>query len=375
MVRTDVAVIGVGAMGSMALWRLAGRGAQAIGFEQFAPGHDRGSSHGESRIIRTAYFEGAAYVPLVRRAFSLWRDLEREAGTTLLTLTGALMIGHPESAVVAGALASARQHGLAHTVLDATAMAARFPQHTLAADEVAVYEEEAGLLRPEAAILAATARAEALGATVLRQARVERIEPDADGVTIVAGGETYRARHAIVSAGAWLGALLPRAGLPLRVERQVSHWCRVADPRSFAPDRFPVFIRELPGGRYRYGFPSLDGETIKVGVHHEGATVDPEQPDRKVGREDVEPIASYIAACLRGVDPDPARSLTCMYTNTPDEHFAIGPLEGLPNLTLVSACSGHGFKFAPALGDLAADLALTGVTAQDIGIFSPARLR
>jgi len=136
-----------------------------------------------------------------------------------------------------------------------------------------------------------------------------------------------------------------------------------------------VFIRELPGGRYRYGFPSLDGETIKVGVHHEGATVDPEQPDRKVGREDVEPIASYIAACLRGVDPDPARSLTCMYTNTPDEHFAIGPLEGLPNLTLVSACSGHGFKFAPALGDLAADLALTGVTAQDIGIFSPARLR
>src|SRR5437588_111710 len=201
MADADVLVVGVGSVGSMALWRLAGRGVRAVGLERFEPGHDHGSGHGESRMIRSAYSEGPRYVPLVREAFGLWRELEAEAGAELLTVTGGLMIGRAAGALVAGALASARAHGLEHEVL----------------------------------------------------------EP----------------------AAAWLGGLLPGLGLPLRVERQVMTWFPADEPDRFAPERFPVFIRERPGG-HGYGLPSLDGRTVKVAIHHGGRPVDPDRPDRAV---------------------------------------------------------------------------------------------
>lgn len=292
MMDADVVVVGVGAMGSMAAWRLAARGARVLAFDQFEPPHDRGSSHGESRIIRTAYFEGPGYVPLLRRAFELWRQLERESGTSILTMTGALMIGRPESAVIAGTLESVRAHGLAHEVLDRDAMAARYPQHRLDADELGIYEADAGLLRPERGVAAAIARAESLGATVRRDTPVAAIDVvGSDEVRVTAGDEVYVARHVVVSAGSWLGDLLPQVRTPLRVERQTPAWFPVHQPALYGPERFPVFVRALRVGdgegddRHRYGFPTLDGATAKVAIHHEGVTTRADALDRTVYAE------------------------------------------------------------------------------------------
>lgn len=368
---TDVIVVGSGTMGSMALWRLARRGAAAVGLEQFTPGHDRGSGHGESRMTRTAYFEGPEYVPLVQAALPLWRELEAEAGAELLTMTGGLMIGRPDGELVAGALRSARAHGLACELLDPAGAAERFPQHRLAPDEVALWEAGAGVLRPERAIRAAAGRAAALGAELVTGVRVTAIEADGDGVAVRAGDAVYRARRAIVCAGAWVGRLLPAAGLPVVVERQVMTWFPAADPASFAPERFPVFVHER-AGRAGYGLPTLDGATVKVAIHHGGAPADPDAVDRTVTDADVAPAAAFVAETLPGLTPVPSRAEVCLYTNTPDLHFVVGPA-GPSGVTVVSACSGHGFKFAPVIGEIAADLALDGRTAHDIAGFSPAR--
>jgi sarcosine oxidase len=369
----DVVVVGVGTMGSMALWRLARRGASVLGLERFEPGHDRGSGHGESRMIRSAYFEGPGYVPLVRSSFRLWRELEAEAGEELLRPTGALMIGRPDHPLVAGAMRSARAHGLAHEVLTPAEARARFPEHRLEPDEVALWEAEAGVLRPERAIVAAATRARALGAALIPGVRVTAVEADGGGVTVRAGERAWRARHAVVSAGAWLGGLLPMLELPLAVERQVMAWFEARQPERFAPGRFPVFIHER-GGVYGYGLPTLDGRTVKVGVHHQGRPVDPDRPDREVTEADVAPAVRVAAEMLEGLQARPARAQVCLYTNTPDGHFVVGPAPGLPGVTLLSACSGHGFKFAPVMGEIAADLALAGGTDHPVTEFSPGRL-
>ena len=366
----DVIVVGAGTMGSMALWRLARRGASVIGLEQFAPGHDRGSGHGESRMIRTAYFEGPEYVPLVQAAFPLWRELEAEAGVDLLTMTGALMIGPPGGELVSGALRSARAHGLAYQLLGPAEAAARFPQHRLAAGEVALWEEGAGVLRPERSIEAAAGRARALGATLVTGARVAAIDDAFEAVEVRAAGAAYRARHVVVCAGAWLGRLLPRLGLPLVVERQVMTWFRADDPGRFAPERFPVFVHERPGRPAGYGLPSLDGATVKVALHHGGRPGDPDALDREVTHGDVAPVSAFVAEALAGLAPSPVRSAVCMYTNAPDERFVAARMG---RVTVLGGFSGHGFKFAPVMGEIAADLALEGMTAHAIESFNPMR--
>jgi sarcosine oxidase len=332
-VDTDVAVVGAGTMGSFALWRLAKRGVKAIGFERFEPGHDRGSGHGESRIIRTAYAEGSSYVPLVRSSYPLWRELEREAGVSLLTMTGGLAIGHPGGSLVEGALKSAREHDLAHEALDAGRLRERYPQFAVGAAEVAVYEEAAGVLRPEAAIRSAARQAHELGGTLHVNTVVEAVEEARGGVEIRAGGRTYRARRAVVSVGPWLGKLLPGLGLPLVVERQVLAWFPAREPGLFAPESCPIFVYQEEGLEW-YGFPSLDGETVKVAVHHHGQTADPDDIDREVHPEDVGPISRLVRERLPDLIPTPARSQVCMYTNTPDEHFLVGSAPGRPNVVL-----------------------------------------
>jgi len=371
-VDADVAVVGAGTMGSFALWRLAKRGVKAIGFERFEPGHDKGSGHGESRIIRTAHPEGSFYVPLVRSAYPLWRELEREAGASLLTMTGGLLIGRPEDTLVEGALESAREHDLPHEVLEAWQVEQRYPQHLIGADEVAVYEEAAGVLRPEAAIRAAARQAEEMGATLFKNTAVEAVEETGNGVEIRAGGRTYRARRAVVSVGSWLGKLLSDLGLPLAVERQILAWFPARDPSLFAPDRCPIFIRQ-EGGVEWYGFPSLDGSTVKAAVHHRGQEADPDGIDREVRQEDVKPISRLAREYLPGLVPTPARSQVCMYTNTPDHDFLVGFPPGRPNLVLLGGFSGHGFKFATIMGEIAADLATEGGTTHPIGGLSPKR--
>jgi sarcosine oxidase len=369
----DVAVVGLRAMGSMSVWRLAARGARVVGFDRSRPPHDLGSSHGESRITRTAYYEGPWYVPLLRESFGLWRELEREASTELLSMTGALMIGRPDGELVSGALASARAHHLDHQVLDTAAARRRLPQHRLEDSEVALIEPSAGLLRPERCIEAALGRAAALGATLYLDTVVESLTPVDEGWACRTAAGVVIARQLVVAAGSRAGTLLPELAPLLSVERQVMAWFPVDDLEGFAPDRFPVFCHEYDGGRMCYGFPSLDGRTIKVAVHHDGPIVDPGASAQPVTAAELEPVVRFVEQRLHGVRPTVDRALPCRYTNTPDRHFIVDRLSQ-PGLTVLSACSGHGFKFACVLGDVVADLVLTGATSRDIEHFRLGRL-
>ena len=356
----DVAIVGLGAMGALAAWRLAVRGVRVIGFERLRPGHNQGSSHGDTRIFRTAYFEGPEYVPLLQRANRLWRQLEKDSGAELLTITGGLAIGPLQGQLVAGVLASARANHLPHRLLDAAEMERRFPQHRLERGEVGVLEEEAGFLRPERSVAAATARAEAVGARLLTETEVIAIQATGGGVVIETSRGRYAAERALIAVGAWTSKLLPELRLPLRVERQVMAWLAVDDSPAFAPPGFPVFIREVEAGRFRYGFPTTDGLTIKLGVHHEGTDADPDSIDRDVGEAELQPLRDFARDNLRGVTGRVVEACVCMYTNTPDERFLATSPGVLPGVTVLSACSGHGFKFAPVMGELIADSILDG---------------
>ena len=361
----------------MALWRLAARGATPLGIEQFAPGHDRGAGHGESRIIRTAYAEGPEYVPLVREAFGLWRRLEEETGTELLTMTGGLMIGRPDTDLVRGALESARVHGLAHEVLDAPAMAARYPQFRLRDDEVALLEADAGFLRPELAIVTAVRRATELGARIVTATRASSISGgDGRHVTVRAARQSYEGRHAIVCGGAWNPSLLPGPASRIVVERKVMTWFEADDAGLFALGRFPIFMWNREGIEW-YGFPSLDGATVKISVHldgtERGAGIDPDHLDREASTEDLELVTRVVGAAFPHLRPAVVRSRVCMYALTPDLHFMIGRPAAMPAVTFLGGFSGHGFKFAPVIGDIAADLALEGATARPIDKFDPDR--
>jgi sarcosine oxidase len=342
-------------MGALSAWRLASRGARVIGFERFRPGHDRGSSHGDTRIFRTAYFESPEYVPLLQRAHQLWRQLEQETGAELLTMTGGLAIGPADGELVSGVLRSARENQLPHRLFDPSEMNRLHPQHRLEPGDVAVRDEEAGFLRPERAVAAAAARAEALGARLMTDTEVTAIKAADGGVIIETSRGRFAAGRALVAAGAWTSKLLPQLGLPLEVERQVMAWLSVDDPDSFSPQRFPVFIRELAGGRFRYGFPTTDGRSIKLAVHHEGTGADPDSIDREVEDADLLPLREFAREKLRGVTGEVVDARVCMYTNTPDERFLATSPIGLPGVTVLSACSGHGFKFASVLGELMAD--------------------
>jgi sarcosine oxidase len=366
----DLAVIGLGGMGSAALWRAASRGVRAVGIDRFEPPHDRGSTHGESRIIRTSYFEDPAYLPLLLEAFPLWRELERDSAEQLLTMTGAAMIGRRDSEVIAGALRTAEVHGLAHQVLTADQAARRFPQHRLHDDDVVFHERDGGVLRPEACVSSALHAATRRGARVITGTRVQRVEPHGDGVRVHTDGELIEARSAVVCAGPWASELLPELPVPLWVERQVNIWFPVRDPDLYSPHRCPVFIREMPGGRFIYGSPSLDGATIKLAVHHQGSRTDPNTVDRTISADDVGPLRDHVSRWMEGVEPRPVRGITCLYTNTPDSNFVIDTLPNAPQVTVISACSGHGFKFASVIGDVAVDLATQGGSARPIAAFS-----
>ncbi len=347
-------------MGALSAWRLSVRGVRVIGFERFRPGHDRGSSHGDTRIFRTAYFESPEYVPLLQRANRLWRQLEKDSGAELLTITGGLAIGPLHGQLVAGVLASARENHLPHRLMDTAEMERRFPQHRLERGEVGVLEEEAGFLRPERSVAAAAARAEAVGARLLTETEVIAIEATGGGVVIETSRGRYAAERALIAAGAWTSKLLPELRLPLRVERQVMAWLAVDDSPAFAPQRFPVYMREVEAGRFRYGFPTTDGRSIKLGVHHEGTEADPDSIDREVREADLQPLRDFARDKLRGVTGQVVEACVCMYTNTPDERFLATSPGDLPGVTVLSACSGHGFKFAPVMGELIADSILDG---------------
>ncbi|MDB4896055.1 MAG: dependent oxidoreductase [Firmicutes bacterium] len=371
----DVVVLGLGGMGSAALAHLAARGVKVLGLEQFSPAHALGSSHGQSRIIRKAYFEDPAYVPLLLRAYELWEALERRTGRPLMLRTGGLMLGPEGSAVVEGSARSAREHGLAHEWLTAGDIRRRYPVMRPEPDEVAVFEADAGLLFPEACVLAHLEAAVADGAEARFGARVTGWEAIAGGgVRVRTDQGTVAAGRLVICAGAWLGAVAPELGLPLQVERNVMHWFEpAASSEAFAPDRFPIYLAERRGTPVFYGFPALPGEGVKVAFHHSGQITTPDAIDRQVSAEEVAAMRQTLAAWLPDAAGECLRSTACMYTNTPDEHFVIGLHPGDPNVVLAGGFSGHGFKFCSVVGEVLADLAMDGGTRHPVGLFRPGR--
>jgi sarcosine oxidase len=371
MAHFDVVVCGLGAMGSAALYQLARRGQRALGLERFAPGHGRGSSHGQTRIIRLGYFEHPSYVPLVRHAYALWRDLETASGRRLLHVTGIAEIGPPAGRLVAGTLASARLHGLAHEVLTAAELTRRCPAFNLPPEHVAVVQPDGGFVAVEPAIAAQLALASAAGAQVQAGTTVQAIEPQAGDVRVITDRGVFAAGAAIITVGPWTKSLLPDLGVPLRVTREVMGWFEPTDAARC--DGLPVFIIESRHGMH-YGIPAIDARGIKVAKHHHrDEAVDPDSYDRTVSAADEALIRAAVADHLPAADGRLIAGETCLYTMTPDGDFLIDRLPGAPAVIVASPCSGHGFKFAPAIGEILADLATTGGTAHDIGRFRLAR--
>jgi sarcosine oxidase len=372
----DVAVVGLGAMGSMALWRLAERGASVVGFDRFDPPHARGSSHGDSRIFRLSAYEGDCYTAIARSALTLWDTLGERTGGPLLLPSGLLQSAPAGDERADLIHRSFVEHGLPFEELSGTEAASRFPAHRFAADDRCFVDPNAGVLRPEGAIAAALAAAESTGrAAVRRNTRVDAIDRAGDQVEVRAGGEVLRVRHVVNATGGWMGDLLPALRRHVSVQRQVQVWLDLADPELFVPQAFPVFIRHMSADRIRYGFPSLDGRTIKVATHHDGAaSAHPDDIDRTVSEVDTDAVVRFAAECLTGVTCTVARTAVCFYANSADGHFVVGRPAQAPWQTILGAASGHGFKFAPALGDIAADLALNGATDAPIGAFDVSRL-
>jgi sarcosine oxidase len=369
----DVVVCGLGAMGSAALYQLARRRVRVLGLERFAPGHDRGSSHGATRIFRLGYFEHPSYVPLLRRAQTLWHELEAASGRPLLHVTGIAEIGPSDGVLVRGTLASARLHGLRHEVLAAPELTRRFPAFRVPPDYVAVVQPDGGFVEVEPALAAQIALATAAGAELRAGERVRAIEPGAGVVRIVTERGTVAAKAAVIAAGPWTGSLLPELAAPLRVTREVTGWFEPADATLFAPGRFPVFIIESRHGMH-YGVPPHGDAGVKAAKHHHrDQAVDPDGYDRTVSADDERLIRAALADHIPAADGRLLAAKTCLYTMTPDGDFLIDRLPGHPNVIVASPCSGHGFKFAPVIGEILADLATGGTTRHDISRFALAR--
>ena len=367
----DAIIIGLGAMGSAAACELAGRGARVLGMDRLAPPHALGSTHGESRIIREAYFADPRSVPLVRRAYERWAALEREAGRALSVRTGGLMIGPEEGHVVAGAAASARLHGLPHEMLSAAAVRARFPAYDPPNEHVALLEPRAGLLFPEACVEACLALARRRGAELRLEERAVAWEGGDDGVTVRTERGRYRAARLVLAAGPWMPELLSSL-LPLAVERQMFHWFAPAEPNeraALAPERCPIALWEYRPGGMVATFPDL-GSGVKFCIHHEGELTSPEAVRRTVSAEEDARARSLLARLMPGAAGPVAGHRVCLYTNTPDGHFVLDWHPAHPGrVLLVSPCSGHGFKFASALGEVAARMALGEDAGFDLGLF------
>jgi sarcosine oxidase len=369
----DVVVCGLGATGSAALHQLAGRGLRTLGLERFAPGHDRGSSHGQTRVIRLGYFEHPSYVPLVLRAYAQWREIEQAAGRQLLHVTGVLEIGTPGGVLVRGTLASVQLHALPHQVLAAPELMRRFPAFRVPPEYVGVLQPDGGFLEAESSIHALISLAQRAGAEIRSGETIQAIEPRAGAVRITTDRGTLEAGAAIVALGPWIKTLLPDLPAPIRVTRQVLGWFAPLDPVPVAPGRLPVFLLESRHGIH-YGFPPFGAPTIKVAKHHHrDQTVDAESYDRTVTAEDEMLIRSAITEHLPAANGRLIETKTCLYTTTPDGDFIIDRLPGAPQIVVASPCSGHGFKFAPAIGEILADLATTGATRHDISRFALSR--
>ncbi|HEX7860615.1 MAG TPA: N-methyl-L-tryptophan oxidase [Verrucomicrobiae bacterium] len=364
----DVVVVGLGAMGSAAVYRLARRGVKVLGLDRFEPPHTFGSSRGETRVIREAYFEHPSYVPLVQRAYDLWAELEREAEEQLYVKTGGLMIGDRESTVVHGAIQSAREHRLPHEVLGSAEIRKRYTGLNPADEMVGVLEPRAGILFPEKCVAAHLRLAKKLGAEIRTNERVVGCESKPEGILVRSDTGKYLARRVIVSAGPWVMELVRELGAVLQVERQVLLWFETLEKEIFGPERFPIHLWEYEPDKMFYGFPDL-GSGLKVAFHHQGEITDAAWVKREVTEGDIAAMRTLLGKYLPAGNGRFLRGTVCLYTNTPDGHFIIDKHPRDERVIVASPCSGHGFKFGSAIGEVLADLAIGGKSRFDLSLF------
>jgi sarcosine oxidase len=372
--RYDVIVVGVGAMGSATAYYLARRGKRVLGLERFDIPHSMGSSHGETRIIRLAYYEDPSYVMLLHRSYELWRSLQSRAGERLLWTTGSVDAGPPDSWVFKGSLRSCLDHDLTHEVLTARELRERFPGYGLPQETLGVYQPEGGFLLPERCIVSFVESAHAEGAEIHGRETVLGWEPVGDGVSVTTDHGRYEADRLVVTGGAWNSKLLPFLRDLAVPERQVLAWLQPERPDDFTPERFPVFNLIVEEGRF-YGFPVFGVPGFKFGkYHHFEEQWDPDDLDREPRWED-ERVLRNFAARHFPTGCGPTMSLqVCLFTNSPDKHFIIDTHPRYPQVSFASACSGHGFKFASVIGEILADLAERGATRHNIEFFRLDRL-
>ncbi|WP_418282260.1 N-methyl-L-tryptophan oxidase [Halorubrum sp. DTA98] len=372
----DVIVVGVGGMGSAATYHLADRGLDVLGLERYDVPHDRGSSHGSTRIIRRTQYEDPAYVPLVDSAYERWRDLEEQTGRDLLSVTGGIDAGPPGSRIVTGSQAACEAHGIDHERLSAAAVNDRFPGYDLPEGHCAVYQPDAGFLDPSACVVAGVEAAHEAGATIRAREPVHEYatfdggSTDADGgVRVTTSKDTYEADRLVVTAGAWVPDLIPDLAGVAVPERQVLAWLHPTRPAAFDPDSFPVFVHATGDGHY-YGTPRYDVPGFKLGkFHHREEVVDPDGFGREPRPADEDLLRAYAERCFpEGAGPT-MRLSTCLFTNTPDGHFILDRLPDDPRVTVGAGFSGHGFKFASVVGEILADLAIDGETDHDVDRF------
>jgi sarcosine oxidase len=369
----DHIVIGAGGMGSAAIYELARRGKRVLGLEQFGIPHELGSSAGSTRIFRFAYFEHPSYVPLMRLSFARWQALERDFGERLLTVTGGLDLGLPSGRVIGGAKAACREHGLTHEVLRASEVSRRHPAWRLPAEFEGVYQPEAGFLPADRAIAAHATLARKLGADVRENEAVRSWKATGDHVEVETERGRYEAGSLILAAGAWSGKLLGRLEKLAIPQRQVVGWFKTPGP-EFAPETFPVFILDCPERGNFYGFPEQASEGFKIGkFRHRQQNVDPDTIDRHITPAD-EDVLTWAGRYLARPMGSPVSFKTCMFVNSPDEHFILDVLPEQRNVVVAAGFSGHGFKFCSGIGEILADLAMHGATKHDTRLFSLARL-
>jgi len=381
----DAIVVGLGAMGSAALYQLAKRGARVLGVDRFAPPHNFGSSHGETRITRQAVGEGKEYVPLVLRSYEIWRELEAETGVDLLTVTGGLIMSsrggtatsfglHGSGKFIEQTFRCAKEYNIKHDVLSAGDIRLRFPQFELVGDELGYYEDEAGFLNPENCIKTQLELAAKHGAEIRFNEKVLSYTADENGVEAVTDKGKYLAGKLIISAGAWVNEFIVQD--IFKIYRQVLYWFELNErSESYLLGNFPVFIWQF--GRWAddfiYGFPALNGREggLKLATEQHLATTDPDEVNREISDEEIAQMyKNYVAPHLPGLNSRCVKAVTCLYTATPDEGFVIDRHPQHENVIIASPCSGHGFKHSAAVGDILAELALDNKTKFDLSRFS-----
>ncbi|MGW7682928.1 N-methyl-L-tryptophan oxidase [Kribbella sp. NPDC054772] len=373
MTHAEVAVIGLGAIGSMTLWRLAERGIAVHGYERFSAGHDHGASAGETRRFSVQSQGDPRFTPLAVEALELWRELSDHSKRELFTQTGGVIIGPQGTPALASAIASAQENGLPHEALTADVLRSRFPQHVVRPTDAGVIDPLAGYLRPEAGVSSAIARADASGATVRLNTEVLAVEPRDGGIAVITGDDEQTFERVVLAPGAWAGGLAPEAVSSVVPRRLVQGWYLARLASDYTADIFPVF--ERVGDVSAYGFPSLDGVTVKVGVKFGAHPVvqDLRFVDRSVPADYLRRVGTVIREYLPGLYPDPARLQTGVEGYSTDGRPYVGLSPTDPRLVITCGFSGAGFKFAPVMGDIAADLATTGKTNRDITFLAPGR--